>query len=77
MYQPSDDIMKREEEANKFAYELLMPTRMIKSDMARHASFDMCDDKMLAKMAKKFGVSTMMMATRLNQIYGKQIKTAH
>ncbi len=77
MFQASDEILKEEEEANKFAYELLMPTRMIKSDIAKLDIFDMTDDKMLSKLAKRYGVSSMMMAIRLNQLFEKQIKTAH
>lgn len=52
-------------EANQFAAELLMPTRFIERDFARH-SFDLSDDdETVSAMADQYGVSTQAMSYRL------------
>ncbi len=69
-------IMQEEKEANQFAYELLMPSHMVKRDIAQMPIVDIQDDSFIRKMAKRYGVSLMAMSTRINQLYKKQIPTA-
>jgi Zn-dependent peptidase ImmA (M78 family) len=69
-------LLKEEAEANKFAYELLMPKHMIVKAVSDITNFDFYDDKCIRKLSNLFKVSTPTMVIRLNQIFPKQIEVA-
>ena len=54
-------------EANAFAAELLMPTRLLISELKRHP-VDLEDDAAVAALAKRFRVSDAAMRYRLNSL---------
>ncbi len=54
-----------EEEANLFAMELLMPTKFLEAEIAKIGQFDVEDERPVAALAKKFGVSPQVMLWRL------------
>lgn len=54
-----------EEEANLFAMELLMPTKFLEAEIAKIGQIDIEDEKPMAALAKKFGVSRQVMLWRL------------
>ena len=54
-------------EANAFAAELLMPTRLLISELERHP-VDLEDDAAVAALAKRFRVSDAAMRYRLNSL---------
>lgn len=56
-----------EDEANAFAFELLMPAEWIAADYAK-APFDIEDERALARMAKRYRVSIPVMTLRLGQV---------
>ena len=53
-----------EMEANRFAAELLMPTRFLKEDL-EGTRMDLTADEMLRALAKRYGVSAQALAIRL------------
>jgi Zn-dependent peptidase ImmA (M78 family) len=55
---------KDEMEANRFAAELLMPTRLLKGDL-EGVSLDLTDDNMFRSLAKRYGVSVQALTIRL------------
>lgn len=64
-----DTIFDMEIEANYFAMCLLVPTGLLKEELAKTGgTFDLCDDDALKALAKKFGVSMMVMTIRLKEV---------
>lgn len=68
------DIRDMDEEANAFAMELLMPEKFLRADLANLKGFDIVGavaddlDKNIAKLAKKYKVSTQMMVLRIGAL---------
>lgn len=60
--QGTDD---EEKEANLFAAELLMPADFLKEEMEEIDIVDLDDETVLAKLARRYGVSTQAMTFRL------------
>ena len=58
-----DKIM--EQEANRFAIELLMPEDMVRREAA---GIDLLDEKAVAGIARKFKVPTTLMAGRILEL---------
>lgn len=54
-----------EQEANLFAAELLMPAMFLKDDLAKAGPVDLEDEEVIAKLAKRYGVSNQAMTFRL------------
>ena len=62
-----------ENEANYFAMCLLMPESFVRAEVAKMGGFDIENDRDMAKLARKFGVSSTLMATRIGQLrWGKR-----
>ena len=59
--------MEMDTEANRFAIELLMPAAWVKKDL-ENMEFDLCEDKQLKSLAKRYGVSMTAMALRLKSL---------
>jgi Zn-dependent peptidase ImmA (M78 family) len=57
-----------EMEANLFAAELLMPTSFLKRDLKLGTSVDLLDDEIVAKLAKRYGVSTQALLIKLSRM---------
>lgn len=55
-------------EANAFAMELLMPTAWLLADVHKLGGVDIEDEKAMARLAKKYRVSTLVMASRLTEL---------
>lgn len=61
----------REQEANCFAAHLLVPSAMLRKELAKLGGVDLAGDgKDVAKLARKFGVSTTLMAVRIGEECG-------
>lgn len=58
-----------EDEASYFAMCLLMPERLVKSEIEKMGRIDLADDNLLKHLAKIFDVPLNAMAVRLAQIY--------
>lgn len=56
-----------ETEANIFAMELLMPTKMLEED-CKDITFDVESSKEIEKLAKRYAVSAQLMTIRLGQL---------
>lgn len=54
-----------ETEANAFAMELLMPAHLVLRDSA---NIDLCDDRAVEKLAKRYKVPTVTMAVRIGEL---------
>lgn len=54
-----------EKEANLFAAEILMPQQFIQEDLAEIDAVDLEDETVIAKLARRYGVSTQAMIFRL------------
>lgn len=59
------DLEAMHAEANAFAMELLMPEAWLRKDAA---VMDICDDKAVERLAKKYRVSASVMAYRLGEL---------
>lgn len=59
---------KEDMEATKFAMELLMPVELMKQEVGKLRQHDICDDKWVKDLAKKFRVPFTMMAIRLGDL---------
>jgi Zn-dependent peptidase ImmA (M78 family) len=59
---------EQDEEANYFAMCLLMPREMVRAELDAHGPLDMHDDKSIANLARKFGVSVPIFCLRLQQL---------
>lgn len=59
---------KEEREANQFAAALLMPAAWVHRELAKHPVDDPGDDRALAELCRKFGVSSQAMMFRLNNL---------
>jgi len=57
-----------EKEANLFAAELLMPAKLIASDIRRIRVLDLHDERRIEELAKSYHVSTQAMTIRLQQM---------
>jgi Zn-dependent peptidase ImmA (M78 family) len=69
-------IDEEEMEANRFAAELLMPTRLLKKDL-EGAELDLTDDETLRFLARRYGVSVQSLAIRLTGLgYLTTVETA-
>lgn len=55
-------------EANAFAMELLMPASWLLEDIQKLGGVDIEDEKTMARLAKKYRVSTLVMAARLAEL---------
>lgn len=55
-------------EANLFAAELLMPTAFLERELAVGTRIDAVDDEQIAKLAKKYGVSTQALLIKLSRM---------
>jgi len=65
-----------EMEANRFAAELLIPTRLLKKDL-EGAELDLTEDETLRFLAKRYGVSAQALAIRLTGLgYLPTVETA-
>ena len=64
----SDDGQIEEAEANAFAMELLMPEQFVRQEVRKFKSFDLCNSKHVAELAKKFQVPESIMAMRIGQL---------
>ncbi len=64
---------KMEAEANAFAMELLMPADWVRREVANLGGVDIEDDRKVAKLAKKFGVSAAVMVLRLGELSAEQL----
>jgi Zn-dependent peptidase ImmA (M78 family) len=58
-------IDENEMEANRFAAELLMPTRFLKNDL-EGTELELTDDDKLRSLARRYGVSAQALAIRLS-----------
>lgn len=58
---------EREQEANYFAMHLLVPSDMLRAEVAKLGGFDLCDDRsgVLRRLARKFQVSDAIIAFRM------------
>lgn len=56
---------RQETEANAFAMELLMPFDWIVRDCQ---GIDLCDERAVEKLARKYGVASTVMAVRIGEI---------
>ena len=61
----SQGIDLEEKEANLFAAELLMPASFLRGDVKEIGVVDLDDERALAKLARRYGVSTQAMTFRL------------
>ena len=61
---------EQEAEANAFAFALLMPADLVREDVRRMGGVDLCDDTKVKALAKRYQVTTTMMAVRLGQLIG-------
>jgi Zn-dependent peptidase ImmA (M78 family) len=57
-----------EKEANLFAAELLMPSKLIVEDIKRIGVLDLHDERRIEELAKSYQVSTQAMTIRLQQV---------
>lgn len=57
-----------EKEANLFAAELLMPRRFLEEDIAAIDAVDLVEEDVIAKLARRYGVSTQAMTFRLGYL---------
>lgn len=59
--------IETEKEANYFAMHLLVPTNLLRAELAKIGGFDLVDDRdgNLRKLARKFGVSETIIAFRV------------
>lgn len=64
----SNSNVVEDNEADYFAMCLLMPEEFVRREVRSAGGIDIADDKGMAKLAKKFGVSTTAMALRIGQI---------
>ncbi len=64
----SEGTNTAEIEANLFAAELLMPTPFLERDLKVGTSVDVLDDDMIARLAKKYGVSTQSLLIKLSRM---------
>ena len=65
----SEGTDMEEREANLFAAELLMPLKFLEADIEEMESFDLLDDdKVIKKLAAKYGVSEQAMTFRLSYL---------
>lgn len=63
---------RKEQEANQFAFELLMPEELLRKDAK---GVDFTDDKAVAELANKYKVPVAVMAARLGQLYFTEAKS--
>lgn len=61
----SQGVDVEEKEANLFAAELLMPASFLKEDVKEIGVVDLDDERAVAKLARRYGVSTQAMTFRL------------
>jgi Zn-dependent peptidase ImmA (M78 family) len=64
----SEGTDEEEMEANRFAAEVLMPRGFLEADLAAHGPIFADDEKAIASLAKKYGVSPQAMAIRLSSL---------
>jgi Zn-dependent peptidase ImmA (M78 family) len=57
-----------DDEANAFAFELLMPEQFMRAELAKMKPFDIDDDGPIKKLALKFRVTHNVMVLRLAQL---------
>lgn len=62
-----------EAEANAFAMELLMPREWLLADIKKLGGVDIEDERAMARLAKKYGVSLTVMALRIGQLAGERL----
>jgi Zn-dependent peptidase ImmA (M78 family) len=60
-----DDYQSMDQEATAFAMELLMPTKMLRAELAKFPPVDIDDVSVMEKLARKFNVSRQVMFLRL------------
>ncbi|HET7673855.1 MAG TPA: ImmA/IrrE family metallo-endopeptidase [Candidatus Saccharimonadales bacterium] len=65
----SDNVDKKEIEANIFAAELLMPEEKIRSDVNRMGGVSLEDKSAIAELANRYKVSSQAMTIRLTTLY--------
>lgn len=61
----ADDLVSMNDEANTFAMELLMPAHLVLRDSA---GLDICDDRAVERLAKRYRVSACVMAMRIGEL---------
>ena len=59
---------EQEREATEFAKCLLMPKQFIDSDLFGQPPFDLCDDKRIREMARRYNVTELLMTIRLKEL---------
>lgn len=57
-----------EAEANYFAFCLLMPEDLVRKELQKLKTTDLCDDRFIVALARKFAVPVGIMAIRLGQL---------
>jgi Zn-dependent peptidase ImmA (M78 family) len=60
----------RESEANQFAFELLMPRKMLLKDIKDWHDFDALDQSAVHVLSNRYGVDDHVMGMRLQQVMG-------
>lgn len=55
-------------EANAFAMALLMPEKFVRDEVRKMKYFDICNDKHIESLARKFKVPVSIMAMRIGQL---------
>jgi Zn-dependent peptidase ImmA (M78 family) len=60
-----DDYQSMDQEATAFAMELLMPTKMLRAELAKIPPIDIDDFEAIEKLARKFNVGRQVMFLRL------------
>lgn len=64
----SEGLYHIEIEANRFAAEILMPTKMIKKDLMKFEDFLDTEDDMISELAKKYKVSATAMSFKIQSV---------
>lgn len=65
---------REDNEANLFAMNLLMPEDFVREEIRKMGgTIDLCNDKAIERLAKKFKVSVTMMVLRLGQISNRPL----
>lgn len=64
--------MTMEDQANAFAFELLMPADWLRRDVAEMGGVDIENDAAIARLAKRYRVSVQVMTLRLGQLMAER-----
>jgi Zn-dependent peptidase ImmA (M78 family) len=67
-----EDGIDMDDEANAFAFELLMPEKFMRAELAKVGRIDIDDERAIKKLADKFRVTNNVMVIRLAQLWSRQ-----